>query len=145
MDRIILSGPFHVIALSLLALAPSAALRAAAHTAESAVFALDLRSITPASAVAGKRIVTIEGLSPDGNHPLQRAWIAEQVPQCGYCHSGLLMTAAELLAKTPKPTDADIDAAIGGHICRCGTYLRVRRAIHRAAGTGAAAGEGGAR
>jgi len=101
--------------------------------------------ITPASAVAGKRIVTIEGLSPDGNHPLQRAWIAEQVPQCGYCHSGLLMTAAELLAKTPKPTDADIDAAIGGHICRCGTYLRVRRAIHRAAGAGAAAGEGGAR
>jgi aerobic-type carbon monoxide dehydrogenase small subunit (CoxS/CutS family) len=96
--------------------------------------------ITPVSAVAGTRVVTIEGLSPDGNHPLQRAWIAEQVPQGGYCHSGLLMTAAELLAKHPVPTDADIDAAIGGHICRCGTYLRVRRAIHRAA-----AAAGGAR
>jgi aerobic-type carbon monoxide dehydrogenase small subunit (CoxS/CutS family) len=84
--------------------------------------------------VAGKTVTTIEGLSTDRSHPLQAAWIAEQVPQCGYCQSGMLMTAADLLAKTPKPTDADIDDAIGGHICRCGTYQRIRRAIHRAAG-----------
>ena len=88
------------------------------------------------SGVAGKKVTTIEGLSPDGNHPVQRAWIAEQVPQCGYCQSGMIMTAAELLARKPKPTDADIDGALGGHICRCGTYQRIRKAIHRAAGGG---------
>jgi isoquinoline 1-oxidoreductase subunit alpha len=89
--------------------------------------------VTPASAVVGKRITTIEGLSPDRRHPLQQAWIAEQVPQCGYCQSGMLMSAAALMAKKPKPTDADIDDALGGHICRCGTYQRIRRAVHRAA------------
>ena len=90
--------------------------------------------VTPVEMVAGKKITTIEGLSAEGSHPLQQAWIAEQVPQCGYCQSGMLMTAAELLARKPKPTDEDIDAALGGHICRCGTYQRIRRAIHRAAG-----------
>jgi isoquinoline 1-oxidoreductase subunit alpha len=89
--------------------------------------------VTPASAVVGKKITTIEGLSPDRSHPLQRAWIAEQVPQCGYCQSGMLMSAAALIAKKPKPTDGDIDDALGGHICRCGTYQRIRRAVHRAA------------
>ena len=88
--------------------------------------------------VAGKSVTTIEGLSADRGHPLQRAWIAEQVPQCGYCQSGMLMTAAELSARTPKPTDADIDRALGGHVCRCGTYQRIRQAIHRAAGEGGA-------
>ena len=88
---------------------------------------------TPVKEAAGKKVTTIEGLSPDRSHPLQRAWIAEQVPQCGYCQSGMLMTAAELLAKKPRPTDADIDAALSSHICRCGTYGRIRRAIHRAA------------
>ena len=92
--------------------------------------------VTPASAVVGKKITTIEGLSPDRTHPLQRAWIAEQVPQCGYCQSGMLMSAAALIAKKPKPTDADIDDALGGHICRCGTYQRIRRAVHRAADGG---------
>ena len=90
--------------------------------------------VTPARSVAGKRITTIEGLSTDSSHPLQQAWIDEQVPQCGYCQSGMLMTAAGLLARRPKPTDADIDEALSGHICRCGTYQRIRRAIHRAAG-----------
>jgi isoquinoline 1-oxidoreductase subunit alpha len=94
--------------------------------------------VTPAGTVQGKKITTIEGLSPDRSHPLQQAWIAEQVPQCGYCQSGMIMTAAELLAKSPKPTDADIDGALASHVCRCGTYQRIRRAIHRAA-------EGGAR
>ncbi|HXE89440.1 MAG TPA: (2Fe-2S)-binding protein [Terriglobales bacterium] len=89
--------------------------------------------ITAVSEVAGKKITTIEGLSPDRSHPLQQAWIAEQVPQCGYCQSGMLMTAAELLARNPKPSDADIDDALGTHICRCGTYQRIRRAVHRAA------------
>ncbi len=89
--------------------------------------------VTPASAVVGKKITTIEGLSPDRSHALQRAWIAEQVPQCGYCQSGMLMSAAALIAKKPKPTDGDIDDALGGHICRCGTYQRIRRAVHRAA------------
>ena len=89
---------------------------------------------TTASAAAGKRITTIEGLSPTATHPLQTAWVAEQVPQCGYCQSGQLMSAAALLAKTPKPTDAQIDTAMSGNICRCGTYQRIRRAIHRAAG-----------
>jgi len=85
----------------------------------------------PVSVAAGKAITTIEGLSPDRGHALQKAWIAEQVPQCGYCQSGILMAAAALLKSTPKPTDAQIDAAIT-NICRCGTYHRVRRAIHRA-------------
>ena len=89
--------------------------------------------VTPVGTVAGKKITTIEGLSPDRSHPVQQAWIAEQVPQCGYCQSGMLMTASALLAKKPKPTDADIDDALGGHICRCGTYQRIRRAVHRAA------------
>lgn len=88
--------------------------------------------------VAGKSVTTIEGLAADRGHPLQRAWIAEQVPQCGYCQSGMLMTAAELIARTPKPTDADIDRALDGHVCRCGTYQRIRKAIHRAAGEGGA-------
>jgi aerobic-type carbon monoxide dehydrogenase small subunit (CoxS/CutS family) len=85
------------------------------------------------SNVGNRKVTTIEGLSPDGNHPLQQAWLAEQVPQCGYCQSGQLMSAAALLARTPKPTDADIDTAMNGNICRCGTYQRIRRAIHRAA------------
>jgi len=89
--------------------------------------------ILPVSTVSGKAITTIEGLSPDRSHPLQRAWIAEEVPQCGYCQSGQLMAAAALLADNPHPTDADIDAAMSGNICRCGTYQRIRRAIHRAA------------
>ena len=88
---------------------------------------------TPVSLAAGKRVTTIEGLSPTSSHALQVAWVAEQVPQCGYCQSGQLMSAAALLAKTPKPTDAQIDAAMTGNICRCGTYQRIRRAIHRAA------------
>jgi isoquinoline 1-oxidoreductase subunit alpha len=88
----------------------------------------------PIGAVAGKSIVTIEGLSPDGGHPVQKAWIAEQVPQCGYCQSGQIMRAVSLLAKTPRPTDADIDETMSENLCRCGTYQRIRRAIHRAAG-----------
>ena len=90
--------------------------------------------VTAVGEVAGKRITTIEGLSADRSHSLQKAWIEEQVPQCGYCQSGLLMTAAELIANRPHPTDAEIDGALGGHLCRCGTYQRVRKAIHRAAG-----------
>ncbi len=90
----------------------------------------------PLSEAAGKNVTTIEGLSADRNHALQKAWIAEQVPQCGYCQSGMLMAAAALLRQIPKPSDADIDAAIT-NICRCGTYQRVRRAIQRAAGGGA--------
>ena len=89
--------------------------------------------LTAASTAVGKKITTIEGLSPTSSHPLQRAWVAEQVPQCGYCQSGQLMTAAALLAKTPKPTDAQIDTAMQGNICRCGTYQRIHRAIKRAA------------
>jgi aerobic-type carbon monoxide dehydrogenase small subunit (CoxS/CutS family) len=90
--------------------------------------------VTPASSAAGKTVTTIEGLSPTTSHALQIAWIAEQVPQCGYCQSGQLMSAAALLAKNPQPTDGDIDTAMSGNICRCGTYQRIRRAIHRAAG-----------
>jgi aerobic-type carbon monoxide dehydrogenase small subunit (CoxS/CutS family) len=90
--------------------------------------------ITPIGSVKGKRITTIEGLSANGSHPLQKAWIAEEVPQCGYCQSGQIMSATALLAAKPKPSDADIDAAMSGNICRCGTYQRIRRAIHRAAG-----------
>ena len=89
--------------------------------------------VTPVSSVVAKEIITIEGLSPDGSHPVQQAWIAEDVPQCGYCHSGQIMSAAALLAENPKPSDADIDEAMSGNICRCGTYQRIRRAIHRAA------------
>ena len=88
--------------------------------------------VTPISSVGAKKVTTIEGLSPTTSHALQVAWIAEQVPQCGYCQSGQLMSAAALLAKTPKPSDADIDTAMSGNICRCGTYQRIRRAIHRA-------------
>ena len=87
----------------------------------------------PLSAVAGKAVTTIEGLSPDRSHVLQKAWIEYDVPQCGYCQSGQLMSAAALLRTNPKPTDADIDAAMAGNICRCGTYPRIRAAIHRAA------------
>jgi aerobic-type carbon monoxide dehydrogenase small subunit (CoxS/CutS family) len=86
------------------------------------------------SNAANKRVTTIEGLSPDRMNALQQAWIAEEVPQCGYCQSGQIMAAAALLAAKPKPTDTDIDAAMDSHICRCGTYERIRRAIHRAAG-----------
>src|ERR1700757_4904279 len=89
--------------------------------------------ITPISSVSGKTVWTIEGLSEDGSHPVQKAWIEEDVPQCGYCQSGQIMAAASLLAKTSKPTDADIDEALRGNICRCGTYSQIRRAIHRAA------------
>jgi len=88
--------------------------------------------LTAASAAVGKKVTTIEGLSATSTHPLQVAWVAEQVPQCGYCQSGQIMSAAALLAKTPKPTDAQIDTAMTGNICRCGTYQRIRRAIHRA-------------
>jgi isoquinoline 1-oxidoreductase subunit alpha len=91
--------------------------------------------VTPASTVVGKQLRTIESLgTPEKPHAVQVAWIAEQVPQCGYCQSGMLMAAAALLEKNPKPSDADIDAAMT-NICRCGTYQRVRKAIHRAAGT----------
>jgi isoquinoline 1-oxidoreductase subunit alpha len=89
--------------------------------------------VTPLSAVGTRRITTIEGLSDDSSHPVQRAWIELQVPQCGYCQSGQIMSAAALLAQTPAPTDAQIDAAMSGNICRCGTYQRIRAAIHRAA------------
>ncbi len=90
--------------------------------------------VLPISAVAGASVTTIEGLSPAGTHPLQRAWEELDVPQCGYCQAGQLMSAAALLAKKPKPTDADIDTAMNGNLCRCATYLRIRQAIHRAAG-----------
>jgi aerobic-type carbon monoxide dehydrogenase small subunit (CoxS/CutS family) len=89
--------------------------------------------ITPLASVAGKRVTTIEGLSADGSHPLQLAWLAEQVPQCGYCQAGQIMSAAALLRERPHPTDAQIDDAMSGNICRCGTYQRIRRAIHCAA------------
>jgi aerobic-type carbon monoxide dehydrogenase small subunit (CoxS/CutS family) len=89
--------------------------------------------LIPLSAIGDLAITTIEGLSPDHSHPLQRAWIAEEVSQCGYCQSGQLMAAAALLASNPAPTDAAIDAALAGNLCRCGTYQRIRNAIHRAA------------
>ena len=88
--------------------------------------------VTPISIVDGADITTIEGLSADSRHPVQQAWLAEEVPQCGYCQSGQMMAAAALLAQSPKPTDADIDANLT-NICRCGTYERLRRAVHRAA------------
>jgi len=96
--------------------------------------------VLPASAAAGKRILTIEGLAESGLHPVQRAWIEHQVPQCGYCQPGMMMAVAGLLAKTPRPTDAQIDASIS-NLCRCGTYARIRLAIH-ALGGGSAAHSG---
>jgi isoquinoline 1-oxidoreductase alpha subunit len=89
--------------------------------------------LTQAATVAGKNVTTIEGLSANGPHPVQQAWIEEDVPQCGYCQSGQMMSAASLLAKSANPSDADIDEAMRGNICRCGTYSQIRRAIHRAA------------
>jgi aerobic-type carbon monoxide dehydrogenase small subunit (CoxS/CutS family) len=89
--------------------------------------------VTPLSAVANKRITTIEGLSTDRSHPVQRAWIEEEVPQCGYCQSGQILAASALLQQHPQPTDADIDEAMQGVLCRCGTYPRIRKAIKRAA------------
>lgn len=89
--------------------------------------------ITPISAVAGKAVTTIEGLGADGLHPLQKAWIDNEVPQCGYCQPGQIMTAAGLLKEHPDPTDEEIDAAMDGVLCRCGTYQRIRNAIHKAA------------
>jgi isoquinoline 1-oxidoreductase alpha subunit len=97
--------------------------------------------VTPVSAASGKKVTTIEGLSPQGTHPVQRAWIELDVPQCGFCQSGQIMSAAALLAQKASPTDADIDSAMAGNICRCGTYQRIRAAIHRAA----ALKKGGAR
>jgi isoquinoline 1-oxidoreductase alpha subunit len=89
---------------------------------------------TTLASAAGKRVVTIEGLAANGLHLVQEAWIAEQVPQCGYCQPGQIMSAAALLAQNPRPTDADIDEAMAGNLCRCATYFRIRSAIHRAAG-----------
>jgi len=91
--------------------------------------------VTPVSEVEGASVTTIEGLSPDGSHPVQRAWLEEDVVQCGYCQSGQIMAAADLLAKNPNPSDEEIVEAMSGNICRCGAYLRIRRAIHRAAGS----------
>ena len=88
----------------------------------------------PAGSAAGKAVTTIEGLSAEGNHPVQQAWIAEQVPQCGYCQAGQIMRAVSLLATSPQPTDDQIDQTMSENLCRCGTYQRIRRAIHRAAG-----------
>ncbi len=90
--------------------------------------------ITPVASVVGKKITTIEGLSVDSSHAVQKAWIQHEVPQCGYCQSGQIMSASALLAKNNNPTDADIDAAMAGNICRCGTYNDIRAAIHTAAG-----------
>lgn len=90
--------------------------------------------VTPVGTLAGKKITTIEGLSPDGSHPVQRAWSEVDVVQCGYCQAGQIMSAAALLAAKPDPGDDDIDSALAGNICRCGTYQRIRAAIHRAAG-----------
>jgi isoquinoline 1-oxidoreductase subunit alpha len=100
--------------------------------------------VTPAAAVQGREITTIEGLSPTGTHALQQAWEELDVPQCGYCQAGQIMSAASLLAKKPKPTDADIDAAMNGNLCRCATYLRIRAAIHRAAELNVQATQAGA-
>jgi isoquinoline 1-oxidoreductase alpha subunit len=90
----------------------------------------------PISALGAKAVTTLEGLSPNGTHPLQQAWQTVDVPQCGYCQAGQIMSAAALLAKTPKPTDKDIDSAMSGNLCRCGTYVRIREAIHKAADMG---------
>jgi isoquinoline 1-oxidoreductase alpha subunit len=94
--------------------------------------------VLPISEVAGKSVTTIEGLgTPERLHPVQAAWVAESVPQCGYCQSGQIVSAVALLAQSPHPSDEEIDVAMGGNICRCGTYQRIRKAIHRAAGGGA--------
>ena len=90
--------------------------------------------VTPLSRVAGAKITTIEGLSPDGSHPLQKAWVEACVPQCGFCQAGQIMSAAALLARNPNPQDGDIDRALAGNLCRCGTYLRIRSAVKKAAG-----------
>lgn len=92
--------------------------------------------LVPISQGVDREIITIEGLSPDGEHPIQQAWMAESVSQCGYCQPGMILTAAALLEKNPRPSDADIDAVFNDHLCRCGTYQRIRRAVHRAAGGG---------
>jgi isoquinoline 1-oxidoreductase alpha subunit len=89
--------------------------------------------VMSAAGAAGKKITTIEGISPDGGHPVQTAWAALDVPQCGYCQAGQIMTACALLARTPNPTDAQIDSAMDGNLCRCGTYLRIRAAVQQAA------------
>ena len=91
--------------------------------------------VTPVSRAIGKTVTTIEGLSPNGSHPLQLAWVEAGVPQCGFCQAGQIMTAAALLASNPKPTDSDIDRSMAGNLCRCGTYVRIRAAIKKAAGT----------
>jgi aerobic-type carbon monoxide dehydrogenase small subunit (CoxS/CutS family) len=96
---------------------------------------------TPLASVAGKQVTTIEGLSADGSHPLQKAWVDLDVPQCGYCQAGQIMSAAALLAKHPSPTDGEIDTAMSGNLCRCGTYVRVRQAIHKAASLQAKGGK----
>ncbi len=101
--------------------------------------------VLPVSAVSGNKITTIEGLSVDRSHPLQKAWIKEQVPQCGYCQSGQIMSAVALLKNNPKPTDADIDSAMQGNICRCGTYNRIRKAIHAAANAMSTSSEAGSK
>ncbi len=90
--------------------------------------------VTPVSRAAGRHVTTIEGLSADGSHPLQKAWVELAVPQCGFCQSGQIMTAAALLAKKPKPSDSEIDQSMSGNLCRCGTYTRIRCAIKKAAG-----------
>jgi isoquinoline 1-oxidoreductase alpha subunit len=90
--------------------------------------------VTPVRRAAGRAITTIEGLSPDGNHPLQKAWVDLGVPQCGFCQAGQLMSAAALLAKKPRPTDAEIDQSLAGNLCRCGTYTRIRAAVKKVAG-----------
>ena len=90
--------------------------------------------VVPMRRAQGRSVVTIEGLSPDGNHPLQRAWCELAVPQCGFCQAGQIMTAAALLAKIPKPSDVEIDRSLAGNLCRCGTYTRIRAAVRRAAG-----------
>ena len=90
--------------------------------------------VTPLARAAGRSVTTIEGLSPDGSHPLQRAWVELGVPQCGYCQAGQIMTAAALLAKKPRPSDQEIDQSLAGNLCRCGTYVRIRAAVRRAAG-----------
>src|ERR1700688_31145 len=95
---------------------------------------------TPVSQVSGKNVTTIEGLGANGLHVLQQAWIAEEVPQCGYCQTGQIMTAAALLAKTPKPSDEQITQAMNGNLCRCGTYERIRKAVHRASASAVAPG-----
>ena len=89
--------------------------------------------VTPLARAEGRSVTTIEGLSPDGTHPVQRAWLEEDVPQCGYCQAGMIMSTAALLARPPSPPDGDVDAALRGHICRCGTCQRIRRAVRRAA------------